>query len=82
MVGQELTIVKLKEQLDKVVAAGYGDMQITLNDDVLHEDEVSFDFLGKRMRIRGMIYNSKDYERIAELRRDMEKAWEKFMVKP
>lgn len=81
MVGQEMTIVKLKEKLDKVVAAGYGDMQITLNDDVLHEDEVSFDFLGKRMRIRGMIYNSKDYERIAELRRDMEKAWEKFMAR-
>ena len=80
MIGQEMTIAKLSEQLNKMVAMGYGDLPITLNDDVLHEDDFGFNFVGGGMQIRGMLYNAKDYERLADLRRDIDKAWEKFSM--
>lgn len=32
------------------------------------------------MKIRGMIYNAKDYQRLADLRRDIDKAWDKFSM--
>lgn len=81
MTEQVMTIAKLKEQVDKMVAAGYGDMPISLNDDVLHEGDFVFSFIGEGgMKIRGMIYNAKDYQRLANLRRDIDKAWEKFSM--
>lgn len=81
MAEQVMTIAKLKEQVDKMVAAGYGDMPIFLNDDVLHEGDFFFNFIGEGgMKIRGMIYNAKDYQRLADLRRDIDKAWDKFSM--
>lgn len=47
MAEQVMTIAKLKEQVDKMVAAGYGDMPIFLNDDVLHEGDFFFNFIGE-----------------------------------
>ena len=78
--GTKMTIKKLKKKIDKMVEAGYGDLPITLNDDVLHEDDISFDYLRDGMRIKGMLYNAKDYERLAELKMDVKKAWEKFSM--
>jgi len=75
-----MTIQKLKDQLEKMTAAGYGNLPIKLKDDVLHDDDFVFRFVGDGgMEIRGMLYNSFQYKKFADLREDMEKAWEKFM---
>lgn len=79
MENNVMTIQKLKDQLEKMTAAGYGNLPIKLKDDVLHEDDFVFRFIEDGgMEIRGMLYNSSQYKKFADLRSDMEKAWEKF----
>lgn len=82
MENDVMTIQKLKDQLEKMVVAGYGDLPIKLKDDVLHEDDFSFRFAEDGgMEIRGMLYNSFQYKKFAALREDIETALEKFMIR-
>ncbi len=75
-----MTIGKLKEQLDKMVAAGYGDLPIKLRDDVLHEDDFVFHFIGNGgMKINGMLYNNPQYQKIANLKMDIDMIFDIFM---
>ncbi len=82
MENDVMTVQKLKEQLDKVCSHGYGDIPIRLRDDVLHDDDFVFRFCENAgMEIRGMLYNNSQYKKLADLRSDMKKAWEKFALR-
>lgn len=47
-----LTVGSLKEKLDKLIDAGYGDMKIKCQDGYLHTDEIGVDYMTKEVLCR------------------------------
>ncbi len=82
MENGKVTVEKLYRQLGKVIDAGYGDMPVMIRDDVLHDDEIVFNFSGNRcMRIDGMLYNNPQYAKISNFKKSVEKAWEEMITR-
>nr|WP_304972005.1 hypothetical protein [uncultured Acetatifactor sp.] len=81
MGNSEMTVEKLHNLLRGVVEAGYGNIPVKIGEDVLHDDSIAFNYYGddKWMKIRGILYNHPQYEKIAKFKEDVEKAWEELM---
>ena len=75
-----MTVKDLHEWLGDLVEGGFGNMQVRMEDGYLHEDEVGVDTYHSEFRIKGMLYNLGDYAVCADLKKDVEAAFEKFSM--
>lgn len=80
--NSEMTVEKLYNLLRGVVDAGYGNLPIRIQENVLHDDSITFYYYGddKRMEIKGMLYNHPQYEKFKRFEEDLEKAWKRLMT--
>lgn len=73
-----LTVGSLKEKLDKLIDAGYGDMKIKCQDGYLHTDEIGVDYMTKEVLFRGMLYNFPPSDKVKKFCAGVQKLSDEF----
>lgn len=79
-VENPLTVMKLLDVFQNIVANGYGDCIICVGNDVVSDDAISYDLLSKKVTIRGHLYNLDKYKKCAEFNQKVRKAWDEFLI--
>lgn len=73
-----VTVDYLLDLLQEISKAGNGDMKIKCQDEFLHEDEISINYLENKMMFTGYLFNSDISKRINKFCSDIERAKNEF----
>ncbi len=78
MMENVVTVDYLLNLLQKLHNAGKGTMQIKCIDNLLHEDEISIDYINNEMEFQGFLFNLPIVQKVRDFCIDIEKAEKKF----
>lgn len=73
-----VTVDYLLSLLNKLSEAGKGDMKIKCMDNELHEDEITVNYAGNEILLRGFLFNYSPTDRVKRFCKDIEKAKDKY----
>lgn len=75
-----VTVEYLKEIVCNLFDAGYGDMKVELQDAFLHTDEISCNFVERKLEIKGYLFNSSVAQNYTKFCQAIDKAREEFLI--
>lgn len=78
MESSKMTVSSLCNKLKQLQEAGCGDFTISFDDGFIYEDGYGVNYLNKQVALRGNLFRKDELCKIVELRKDIEKAFEKF----
>lgn len=78
MESPKMTVSSLFNKLKQLQEAGCGEFAISFDDGFVYEDGYGINYFNKQVTLRGNLFRKDELCKIVELRKDIEKAFEKF----
>lgn len=81
MSGKVTTVNDLLSLFQKLSEQGKGGMKIKCMDNYLHEDEITLNYSGNEVLLRGYLFNVPIADKVRRFYEDIEKARDRFYEK-